>query len=122
MGMMNETKALRDALDILDTATIEIALDGLISNPVAQQQKVHRMAEHLIATADTCEICEERPATTTAKFVDARLCQDCADTEPGIERCASCGLEWGVHDYQPDAVICPAGDHDPQERASEDVR
>ncbi len=30
-----------------------------------------------------CEVCEERPATQRARFVDARICASCAEGEPG---------------------------------------
>lgn len=46
---MKQTKATEAALVILDTAKIEIALDGLTPNPMAQQQKIHRMQEHLMS-------------------------------------------------------------------------
>ena len=32
-----------------------------------------------------CEVCEEfRPVIVPARFVDARICEDCAATEPAL--------------------------------------
>ncbi len=30
---------------------------------------------------ELCEICEEKPATQRACFIDARICDDCAEAE-----------------------------------------
>lgn len=112
MGMMNETKAAGNKKENPMSAPKPNPTPYPTVEPSDAFPDQIR-ARHL---ATVCEICEEQLATTTAVFVDARLCQDCADTEPGVESCDSCGFEWGMHDYRSDEVICPLGGE------SEDVR
>lgn len=57
-------------------------------------------------TENWCEICEEAPATTTARFIDAKVCASCAASEPAV--CANCDEEEESISLLDDRAYCRA--------------